>query len=256
MPPLIEAMIERGWLGEKTGSGFYKRIKKGGDSEILTLDWHKMEYRARQKAKFGSIEAGKAIEDTRERIRAIVAPALEGKGGDKASRFVWTSLSETCLYAARRIPEIANTIIDVDRRHAVGLRLGAGSLRSVGRHRRREDGAGAASARGNRCPRWWSKVLATPEKSFYASEKGTTRYFDLATGAHQPVPEQRGSHHSEIAEGSHAGGAEKRRGQPDRPGRRGNLLRIPFEDERSGRGYRRDAQRRCCAAREPSSRRW
>src|SRR5208337_3319986 len=69
---------------------------------------------ARQKAKFASIEAGKAIEDTRERIRAIVAPALEGKGGDKASRFVWTSLSETCLYAARRIPEIANTIIDVD----------------------------------------------------------------------------------------------------------------------------------------------
>ncbi len=114
VPPLIEAMIERGWLGEKTGSGFYKRIKKGGDSEILTLDWHTMEYRERQKAKFGSIEGGKAIEDTRERIRAIVAPALEGKGGDKASRFVWTSLSETCLYAARRIPEIANTIIDVD----------------------------------------------------------------------------------------------------------------------------------------------
>ena len=58
-------MMKRGWLGEKTGSGFYKRVKKGGESEILTLDWQKMEYRPRQKAKFGSIEAGKAIEETR-----------------------------------------------------------------------------------------------------------------------------------------------------------------------------------------------
>ena len=50
IPPLVEAMMERGWLGEKTGSGFYKRVKgAGGESEILTLDWKKMEYRPRQK---------------------------------------------------------------------------------------------------------------------------------------------------------------------------------------------------------------
>src|ERR1700680_1874581 len=46
VPALIESMMERGWLGEKTGSGFYKRVKgSGGESEILTLDWQKMEYR-------------------------------------------------------------------------------------------------------------------------------------------------------------------------------------------------------------------
>src|SRR6202041_1970499 len=101
VPKLVEDMLERGWLGEKTGSGFYKRVKKGGESEILTLDWHKMEYRPRQKAKFGSIEAGKGIENTRERLRALVGPALEGKTGDKANQFLWNGLSETCLYAAR-----------------------------------------------------------------------------------------------------------------------------------------------------------
>src|SRR5580704_10583252 len=84
VPAFVEEMMKRGWLGDKTGSGFYKRVKKGGDSEILTLDWQKMEYRPRQKAKFGSIEGGKQIDDTRERLRALTAPILGGKGGDKA----------------------------------------------------------------------------------------------------------------------------------------------------------------------------
>src|SRR6202163_146242 len=53
VPPLVEEMIKRGWLGEKSGRGFYQRVKKGGDSEILTLDPGTMEYRPRQKARFG-----------------------------------------------------------------------------------------------------------------------------------------------------------------------------------------------------------
>src|SRR6202521_690067 len=115
VPAFMEEMLKRGWLGEKTGGDFYKRVKKDGDKEILSLDWKTLEYRPRQKAKFGSLEAGKAIEDTRERLRALVAPALEGKGGDKANRFLWSCLSENCLYAARRVPEIANSVVDVDR---------------------------------------------------------------------------------------------------------------------------------------------
>ncbi len=191
VPALIEAMIAKGMLGEKTGSGFYKRIKKGAESEILTLDWHTMEYRARQKAKFASIEAGKAIEDTRERIRMLVAPALEGKGGDKASRFIWTNLSETCLYAARRVAEIANTITDVDRAMQWGFAWELGPFEvwdAIGV----EKMAAALGREGKQIPAVVSKVLATPEKSFYASEKGTTRYFDLASGAHQPIPKREG----------------------------------------------------------------
>src|SRR5277367_3379450 len=115
IPAFAEEMMKRGWLGDKTGGGFYKKDRASGGKEILTLDWQKMEYRARQKAKFGSIEAGKAIEDTRERVRALVAPALEGNGGDKATKLLWAVLSETCLYAARLMPEIANSIVDVDR---------------------------------------------------------------------------------------------------------------------------------------------
>src|SRR5262249_10847485 len=72
VPPLVEEMIKRGWLGDKTGQGFYKKVKGEGEKEILTLDVHAMEYRPRQKAKFASIEGGKAIEDTRQRLRALV----------------------------------------------------------------------------------------------------------------------------------------------------------------------------------------
>ncbi|MGH9682162.1 MAG: 3-hydroxyacyl-CoA dehydrogenase NAD-binding domain-containing protein [Candidatus Acidiferrales bacterium] len=191
LPAFIEEMMKRGWLGEKTGSGFYKRIKKESDKEILTLDLHAMEYRPRQKAKFGSIEAGKAIEDTRERVRALVAPALEGNGGDKANRFLWASLSESCLYAARRIPEIANSIVDVDRAMRWGFAWELGPFEmwdAIGVERM----ARAIEREGKPLPPLVTKVLSSPKKSFYESEKGHASYFDLASTSMQAIAEQPG----------------------------------------------------------------
>src|SRR5712664_1588031 len=127
VPPLIEELTRRGWLGEKSGRGFYQRVKKSsGESEILTLDPAKMEYRPQQKARFASIEAGKAIEDTRERLRMLAGPVLAGKEADKAQKFIWGVISEMCLYAARRVPEISDSIVDVDRamRWGFGWELG------------------------------------------------------------------------------------------------------------------------------------
>ena len=192
VPPLAEEMMKRGWLGEKTGSGFYKRVKgAGGESEILTLDWQKMEYRPQQKARIPSIEAGKAIEDTRERLRLLVAPALEGKTGDKANQFLWTVLGEMCLYAARRVPEIANTIVDVDHAMQWGFGWEIGPFEiwdAIGVERM----AKALEREGKSLPPIVAKVLASPAKSFYQTEKGSTRYFDLASGALAPVPEPAG----------------------------------------------------------------
>jgi 3-hydroxyacyl-CoA dehydrogenase len=191
VPPLVEAMIERKWLGEKTGGGFYQRVKKGGDAEILTLDWQTMEYRPRQKAKFGSIEAARPIEDTRERLRALLTPALEGKGGDKATRFLWASFGDTFLYAARRIPEIANSIVGVDRamRWGFGWELGPFEMwDALGAERV----AKALERDGKQMPPLAEEVLASPKKQFYETEKGRTSYFDLAAGALAPVEEPEG----------------------------------------------------------------
>jgi 3-hydroxyacyl-CoA dehydrogenase len=191
VPAFVEEMLKRGWRGDKTGSGFYKRVKMGGESEILTLDWKKLEYRPRQKAKFGSIEAGKAIEDTRERLRALVAPALDGKGGDKGNRFLWSCLSENSLYAARRVPEIANSIVDVDRAMRWGFAWELGPFEvwdAIGV----EKMAAALEREGKKLPPVIKNVLASPKKTFYEYEKGNTSYFDLASGLLKPLPEPPG----------------------------------------------------------------
>jgi 3-hydroxyacyl-CoA dehydrogenase len=191
VPPFMEEMLKRGWLGDKTGGGFYKKVKKGGDSEILTLDWQKMEYRPRLKAKFPSIEAGKAIEDTRERLRSLLAPGLDGKGGDKANRLLWSSLGQTCLYAARLMPDIAYNVVDLDRAARWGFAWELGPFEvwdAVGVERM----AKALERDGQELPPLVRKVLDSPKKSFYESEKGTTRYFDPATQSLKPVPEPLG----------------------------------------------------------------
>ncbi len=63
VPGLVEEMLKRNWLGDKTGQGFYKRAKGSAEKEILALDIGTMEYRPRTKARFAAIEAGKAVED-------------------------------------------------------------------------------------------------------------------------------------------------------------------------------------------------
>jgi len=191
VPPLMEEMMRRGWLGEKTGSGFYKRVKSAGEPEILTLDWQKMEYRPRQKARFGSIEAGKSIEDTRERVPMLIGPALDGTGGDKASQFLWASMSAMCLYAARRVPEISDRVVEVDRamRWGFGWELGPFEMWDAAGFERVTK---ALEREGKLLPPLAAKVLASPKKSFYETEKGHTRYFDLASGAMKALEEPAG----------------------------------------------------------------
>jgi 3-hydroxyacyl-CoA dehydrogenase len=191
VPPLVEEMARRGWLGDKTGQGFYKRVKGAGEKEILTLDPATMEYRPRQKAKFASLETGKTIEDTSDRLRSLVGPLLEGQDGDKARQFLWGSLSAMCLYAARRVPEISDSVADIDRamRWGFGWELGPFELMDA-------VGVKAFAARvqkeGQALPPVIQKVLSSGRQSFYESAKGTVTVFDLATGGAKPVKEPAG----------------------------------------------------------------
>jgi 3-hydroxyacyl-CoA dehydrogenase len=184
-------MVKRGWLGDKTGQGFYKKVKGEGEKEILTLDVNTMEFRARQKAKFASLEMGKAIEDTRERLRALVGPLLEGQKGDKAQQFLWGALSEMCLYAARRVPEISDNVVDVDRAMRWGFAWELGPFEimdAIGV----KAFAGQAQKEGRTLPAVIEKVLASGRKGFYESEKGTTTVFDIASGGAKKVEEPKG----------------------------------------------------------------
>jgi len=191
VPALVEEMVKRGWLGDKTGQGFYKKMKGEGEKEILTLDVNSMEYRARQKAKFASLEMGKAIEDTRERLRALVGPMLEGQKGDKAQQFLWGGLSEMCLYAARRVPEISDNLVDVDRAMRWGFAWELGPFEIMDAMGMKAF-AGQVQKEGRTLPPVLEKVLASGRKGFYESEKGTTTVFDIGSGGAKKVEEPKG----------------------------------------------------------------
>src|SRR6266404_3808744 len=186
VPVLVEEMVRRGWLGDKTGQGFYKRVKGSGEREILTLDEHTMEYRPRQKARFGSIENGKTIDDTRQRLRILLGPIVEGQKGDKAQQFLWGSISETCLYAARRVPEISESVADVDRamRWGFGWELGpfevmdAIGVKQFAEQVRKE---------GRALPAPVATLLASYPLAFSASADLAPTVFDLASASTKVV---------------------------------------------------------------------
>jgi 3-hydroxyacyl-CoA dehydrogenase len=191
VPAFVEEMAKRKWLGDKTGQGFYKKLRGEGEKEILTLDINTMDYRPRQKARFASIEAGKTIEDTGDRLRALIGPVLQGQTGDKAQQFLWGSLSETCLYAARRVPEISDRVEDVDRamRWGFGWELGPFQIMDT-------LGVPAFAAQikkeGRELPPAIEKLLASGRNSFYAAEKGATSVFELSNGTTRKIEEPAG----------------------------------------------------------------
>jgi 3-hydroxyacyl-CoA dehydrogenase len=109
-PPLLEEMLSRGWLGEKTGGGFYRREKNArGESDILTLDPATLTYRPRQTVRLPSIDAARAIDDVRERVRTLF------NGRDTVGEFLRETLPPTLVYTAGVAPRIASSIDDVDR---------------------------------------------------------------------------------------------------------------------------------------------
>ena len=191
VPGLVEEMLKRNWLGDKTGQGFYKRVKGSAEKEILALDIGTMEYRPRAKARFAAIEAGKGVEDTRNRLRGLMTPLFEGQKTDKAQQFIWGGLSEMCLYAGRRIPEISDHIADIDRAMRWGFAWELGPFETV-------DALGLPAfaeqirKEGRALPTVFEKALSAGRKSFYESEKGATSVFDFATAATGKVEEPTG----------------------------------------------------------------
>src|SRR4029077_18809443 len=145
-----------------------------------------LEYRARQKARFASLEAGKTIDDTRQRLRALVGPILEGQKGDKAQQFLWGALSEMCLYAARRVPEISDNVVDVDRALRWGFAWELGPFEIMDAMGVKAF-SGQVQKEGRALPPVIEKVLASGRKGFYESEKGTTTVFDIGSGASKKV---------------------------------------------------------------------
>lgn len=177
VPAFMEAMVERRLLGDKTGGGFYKKVGK----DITTLDLSTFEYRPQQKAQFASLGAAKQIESLPERLRSLVY------ADDKAGEFLWRTMSEAGSYAANRIPEIADNIVEIDNAMKWGFAHEMGPFEkwdAIGV----EKSVARLKEEGRPVPANVEKLLAAGAKSFYKTENGQRQYFDFASGEYKPVP--------------------------------------------------------------------
>src|ERR1700692_4568732 len=132
IPDFFRQMLERKWLGDKTKGGFYKKNVgrapspaepgKGKEDERMAIDWKTLEYHPRQKPKFASLDMAKNVDEPGARVRML----LGRDGGapqkaDKAGTFLWTALSDLWTYSANRIPEISDSIVEIDRAMRLGF---------------------------------------------------------------------------------------------------------------------------------------
>jgi 3-hydroxyacyl-CoA dehydrogenase len=177
VPPLLAELVKRKWLGAKTGQGFYK---KQGD-EILQLDLAAMEYVPLKKPRFPSIGATKGVDDVDERLRRMIA------GDDRAAALARAVLYETTVYAAARLGEIADEVVDIDRALRWGFGWDRGPFESW-------DALGVRStvarmqAAGLEVPDWVLARLAAGEETFY--QRGPTGSVSQLrrTGGYRELP--------------------------------------------------------------------
>ncbi|MFZ0560349.1 MAG: 3-hydroxyacyl-CoA dehydrogenase NAD-binding domain-containing protein [Terriglobales bacterium] len=202
IPAFFRQMVERKLLGDKTKGGFYKKAKSAGkEDERLAIDWKTLEYHPRQKPKFAALDMAKNIDDAGARLRMLLGLDGAPQKPDKATAFIWTALADLWTYSANRIPEISDSVVEIDQAMRLGFawELGpfelwdaAGVEPTVARMKK-EGRPVAANV---------EKLLASGNKSWYADDPKTPsgrKYFDLATGNWQPVAVPEGVWSVEVA---------------------------------------------------------
>jgi 3-hydroxyacyl-CoA dehydrogenase len=174
MPEFVNTMIEKKLLGKKAQSGFYKTD--------LTPEWQKirkvidpatLEYAEYEFASFPCLEAAKKAKTLPDKMQAVVY------GDDKGAQFAWKAVAHNLIYAANRIPEISDTIVEIDNSMKWGFNFEMGPFETW-------DAIGLAKSiekmekDGMAVPQKVQKMLAAGNTAFYKSENGRRFYYDFA----------------------------------------------------------------------------
>ena len=178
-PDYVRDMLNRGWSGEKGGQGFYKRVRKDGATQILVLDPATMEYRLRTRPTAPSLDAARAEPNLGKRLRVLV------EADDWAGRFTWRVFSQVLPYAASKLGEVAEDIVNIDRglHWGFGWELGPFQLWDALGVR---ETVPRMKAEGIDVPAW-VELLAEAGGTFYRSEGGQLLQ-TTAAGSHVPAP--------------------------------------------------------------------
>jgi 3-hydroxyacyl-CoA dehydrogenase len=148
VPDTVKTLIAAGRLGEKSGEGFYKKVKTAdGKSDILVYDFATGTYRAKGEGALRLDRQGARHRRAREAMKVLLS------GDDDASKLAWAVTADTLLYCARRIPEIADDVVNVDRAMRWGFAWDLGPFESwdalgVAGKRRAHGGRGPHRSRG------------------------------------------------------------------------------------------------------------
>ncbi|MFL6428680.1 MAG: 3-hydroxyacyl-CoA dehydrogenase/enoyl-CoA hydratase family protein [Acidobacteriaceae bacterium] len=182
LPLFLETMLERKWLGDKTGGGFYKK-ERGADGKEnrMVLDLKTLEYQPSSKPKFPALEMAKNVESLPERLRMLLSGDQKK---DKAARFHWKLLTRLWNYSADCLPEIADSAASIDAAMRAGYNWQLGPFEmwdTVGV----ADTVKRMQAAGERVRPVVETMLASGAASWYG-DNGSTSY-DPATQRYQPV---------------------------------------------------------------------
>ncbi len=187
LPDFMALMIDKKMLGNKSKQGFYKKEMVDGKRQIFYYDYRNDEYKPLEKPKFNSVQSVKQLDDPRKRLKALV------NGNDKAAEFAWKSLRDTLLYALKRIPEIADDIVNIDNGMKWGFNWEIGPFEMF-------DAIGVEAF----VKRLEKDDIEVPDSiqnidSFYRfNDDGQKEYLDVLTGDYKPVPLKQGQIQLEI----------------------------------------------------------
>ncbi|GFO63227.1 3-hydroxyacyl-CoA dehydrogenase/enoyl-CoA hydratase family protein [Geomonas paludis] len=180
VPESTRRMVAEGLTGKKGKGGFFKRETVDGNSVKLCYDPESGAYRECVSPKFASVGAARQIDDPGARVKALL------QGSDKAADFAWRTLRDTLIYTAKRMPEIADDVVNVDNAMKWGYNWDLGPFELL-------DALGVASfvARADRdgvaLPQWLREV-----ESFYRVEQGKRFFYSIVDKKYREVPLNRG----------------------------------------------------------------
>lgn len=182
LPSYLKKMVENKWLGDKTGQGFYKKVKgANGKSEIQALDLKTLEYKPSQKVKFATLELTKQIDNLKDRVKVLVG------GKDKAGEFYRATFAGLFQYVTNRIPEIADELYKIDDALKAGFGWDLGPFEywdAIGV----QDFIATMEASNNKPAAWVYDMLKAGNISFYKIENGVKKYYDVASKSYKIIP--------------------------------------------------------------------
>lgn len=182
LPPVIGKLKEKNWLGDKTGQGFYKKIKgEGGKSEILTLNLETLEYEPKQKASFPTLEMTKPVDSLRERFPMLLS------GKDKAGEFYRDSFYGLFKYVSFRIPEITDELFKIDDAIRTGFGWELGPFQTWDAVGVRKT-VGKMEEAGYKPNDWVYEMLDAGHNSFYKVEDGVRMFYDIPSKSYKQIP--------------------------------------------------------------------